>query len=160
MTAARLRETHAAEMPTRGRDVWPWVAGDAGSQDGGGEMRARELMRRRVFTTWPTESLADVADRMRDTGVGCLVVMASDRRMLGIVTDRDLLCAMAEGRVPRVTPVSEVMTAAPVGIEPDEELRTAAQLMVRLGIRHLPVVEGDVAIGMLSARDLLIAEPS
>ncbi len=119
-------------------------------------MRLRELMQPTVLETFPQECLADAAARMRDHGVGALVVI-DDETLLGILTERDLLRAMAEGLAPRVTPVSSYMSTAPVTAGPDEDVATAARLMVEHEIRHLPVVEGGRVLGVVSVRDVLVA---
>lgn len=121
-------------------------------------MRTRDIMHTEVLTTFPGESLTDVATRMRDHEVGSLVVMADSGEILGVVTERDLVRAMADGRAPRVTTVATWMSGDPVIVAPDVDVRRAAELMVRHGIRHLPVVERGVPVGVISARDVLLSE--
>jgi len=127
----------------------------------GGEtkMRMNELMQSEVWETFPEESLADAAARMRDHGVGSLAVIDGDD-LLGIVTERDVLRAVAESAPPRVTTVKEYMTFLPVVAEPTTDAATAARLMVQHDIRHLPIVVGRRLVGMVSARDLLLVEAS
>lgn len=118
-------------------------------------MRARDLMQGEVFTTNPSESLADAAKRMRDHKVGLLVVMGQRKEVTGVVSERDLLQAMADGIAAKLTPVAVCMTRDPVMVTPDTGLQKMAELMARYGIRHLPVVEHGVPVGMVSARDLI-----
>ena len=80
------------------------------------------------------------------------------QHLVGIITERDVTAAMAEGADPATTPVSDYMTPAPEVLQPDSELADATQLMLELGIRHLPVVRGGHLVGVLSIRDLLDAE--
>ena len=120
-------------------------------------MRLRQLMQPTVLETFREECLADAAGRMRDHGVGALLVM-EDEELVGIITERDLLRAMAEGLAPRVTPVSAFMSPTPVTAGPDDDVATAARLMVEHEIRHLPITEGDRVLGVVSARDVLVAE--
>ena len=122
-------------------------------------MRMNELMQSEVWETFPEESLADAAARMRDHGVGSLAVIDGDD-LLGIVTERDVLRAVAESAPPRVTNVKEYMTFLPVVAEPTTDAATAARLMVQHDIRHLPIVVGRRLVGMVSARDLLLVEAS
>jgi len=122
-------------------------------------MRVDEVMQRMVWDTFPEESLADAAARMRDHGVGSLAVIDDDR-LVGILTERDVLRAVAENRPSNVTPVSALMTRLPVVISPGTDTATAARLMVEHDIRHLPVVADQKVIGMISARDLLVLEAS
>jgi CBS domain-containing protein len=121
-------------------------------------MRVDELMQPVVWDTFPEESLADAAARMRDHGVGSLAVI--DDALVGILTERDVLRAVAENRPPNVTPVSALMTQLPVVTSPGTDTTTAARLMVEHDIRHLPVVADQKVVGMISARDLLVLETS
>jgi len=122
-------------------------------------MRVDELMQPVVWDTFPEESLADAAARMRDHGVGSLAVIDDDG-LVGILTERDVLRAVAENRPPNVTPVSALMTQTPVVTSPWTDTTTAARLMVEHDIRHLPVVADQKVVGMISARDLLVLEAS
>jgi CBS domain-containing protein len=121
-------------------------------------MIVSELMRTPVVTTRARETLCGAAARMRDHGIGALAIVDGADRLLGIVTERDLLRAMADGRPPRTTPVEWYASLAPVTVEPDADCATAARLMVRHEIRHVPVTRGGRVVGMLSARDLLLVE--
>ena len=120
-------------------------------------MRLNDLMQQEVWQTFPEECLADAAVRMRDHGVGSLPVVTADQ-MVGILTERDLMWAMADGAPANVTAVATYMSAAPVVAAPDLDVVAAARLMVRHDVRHLPVVLGTRLVGMVSARDLLIVE--
>ena len=120
-------------------------------------MRVNELMQKEVWQTFPEESLADAAMRMRDHGVGSLAVMDGDE-MVGILTERDLLWAMADGAVPNVTRVSTYMSRRPVVAAPDLTVDAACQLMVTYDVRHLPVAAAGRLEGMVSIRDLLLVE--
>jgi CBS domain-containing protein len=120
-------------------------------------MRVSELMQPEVWQTFPEESLADAAIRMRDHGVGSLVVLDGDE-LAGILTERDLLRAMADDAVPRVTPVSRYMSAPAVVAPVDTDVAGALRLMVEHDVRHLPVVAAGRLEGMVSARDILVVE--
>ena len=120
-------------------------------------MRVRELMQREVWQTFPEESLADAAARMRDHGVGSLAVMDGDE-LVGILTERDMLRAMADGAPPNVTRVAAYLSSRPIVATPDTDVAAAGRLMVEHDVRHLPVVTGGELAGMVSARDLLAAE--
>jgi CBS domain-containing protein len=106
---------------------------------------------------WVEETLEDAADRMNWHQVGALPVF-DGQRLVGIITERDLTAALAEGADPTTIPVSEYMTPAPEVLQPDSELADAAHLMLQLGVRHLPIVRGSRLVGVLSMRDVLDAE--
>jgi CBS domain-containing protein len=120
-------------------------------------MRMSQLMQPEVWQTYPEESLADAAARMRDHGVGSLAVFDGED-LVGILTERDLLWAMADGAAPNVTSVSTYMSAPPIVVSPDTDVVEAGRLMVKHDVRHLPVVAVGQLLGMVSARDLLVAE--
>jgi CBS domain-containing protein len=120
-------------------------------------MRVKEIMQPDVCQTFAEECLADAAGHMRDHGVGSLAVMDGDR-LIGIVTERDLLGAMADGAPPQATAVRAYMSAAPLVVSPDTDVIAACRLMTRHDLRHLPVVEAGELRGIVSARDLLAVE--
>jgi CBS domain-containing protein len=94
-----------------------------------------------------------VAQRMADRNVGAVLVL-EDGRLAGIMTERDLLRAVARG-LREDAVVGECMTADPDTIAPDDTIEHAAVLMIHGGYRHLPVVDGDDVVGVLSIRDLV-----
>jgi CBS domain-containing protein len=111
-----------------------------------------EIMSPDVLTVGPTTSLVDAAGRMHDRRVGAVVVTEGDR-LVGILSERDVLRAVATGGVDGT--VGEAMTRAPDTIGPEETAGQAAAVMIHGGFRHLPVVDGDRVIGMISIRDLV-----
>lgn len=117
-------------------------------------MRVRAMYTPDVLSAGANEDLIEVAARMRFHEVGALLVFY--RGVLqGIVTERDLVSAVAEGADPATATVERYMTRDPVTVTPDTDVAEAAALMLNLGVRHLPVVEDGQVVGMLSARDLL-----
>lgn len=113
-----------------------------------------ELTRPGLPRAEPADRLADVAKLMRRERVGAVVVMEAER-LVGIVTERDVMRAVADGVDPARAVASERMTPGPRTIDRDERAAAAAELMIELGVRHLPVVEEGVVVGVISARDLL-----
>jgi CBS domain-containing protein len=116
-------------------------------------MRVSERCHHVLITTEPDETLVDVAGRMHFYQIGALPVY-QQHRLVGIVTERDLVAALTEGADPATTIVAEYMIEGPVTAAPDD-LVVAARRMAELGVRHLPVVDGHHLAGMLSIRDLL-----
>ena len=98
-------------------------------------------------------SIIEVAQRMVDRNVGAVLVL-DDGRLAGILTERDVLRAVARG-LGDTTRVRDCMTAHPETIGPDDTTEHAAVLMLHGGFRHLPVVEGDDLVGVISIRDLV-----
>ena len=111
-----------------------------------------EIMSRDVLCVDANTSLVDAADRMHGRRVGAVVVLEG-KRLVGILTERDVLRAVATGQVAGT--VGDAMTASPDTIGADESSGQAAALMIHGGFRHLPVVDGDDLVGMISIRDLV-----
>jgi CBS domain-containing protein len=114
---------------------------------------ARNHMSRDLLTVAPGDRLREVAQRMCDRDVGAVLVMESDS-LVGILTERDVLRAVAAG-VQDDTTVADHMTRDPETMSPDDTTQHAAVLMIHGGFRHMPLVEADKVVGVLSIRDLM-----
>ena len=110
-------------------------------------------MSRDLVTVRRDELLAGAASRMAERRVGAALVLDGER-LIGILTERDVLNAVAAGGVESAI-VSGWMTHGPETIEPDDTTEHAAVLMIHGGFRHLPVIEGGHPVGILSIRDLV-----
>jgi len=113
----------------------------------------RDLMSTRVALTAPDTSMAEAAATMVRANVGSAVVMQG-RFLAGILTERDVLRAAASGEDLSASRVSDWMTPDPQAAAPDTTVEEAAELMLRNGFRHLPVVDGRTVCGVVSLRDL------
>jgi CBS domain-containing protein len=111
------------------------------------------VMSRDVLAVESGMSIEEVARAMVSRNVGAVLVV-DDGRLAGIMTERDLMRAVARGAVDAAV-VGECMTRNPETIEPDATTEYAAVLMIHGGFRHLPVTEGDQVVGMISIRDLI-----
>ena len=118
-------------------------------------MKVSDLQPHELFTAQAEETLEEAADRMSWHEVGALPVFDGQRHLVGIITERDLTAALAEGADPVRTTVADYMTPAPEVLRPDSELAEAAHTMLQLGVRHLPVVQNGRLVGVLSMRDVL-----
>lgn len=114
---------------------------------------AREHMSRDLLTVDSALPLAEVAARMVERSVGAVLVLDGER-LAGILTERDVLRAVAGG-IRDDAVVRDWMTTDPDTIEPDETTEHAATLMMHGGYRHIPVTEGQAVVGILSIRDLM-----
>jgi CBS domain-containing protein len=110
-------------------------------------------MTRNLLAVAPGDALGDVVGRMAERNVGAVLVLDGGR-VAGILTERDVLRAVAAG-VDLGEPVSSRMTHNPDTIESSDTVEHAAVLMIHGGFRHLPVVDGGEAVGILSIRDLV-----
>ena len=114
---------------------------------------AREHMSRDLLTVAPGDPIGEVAQRMVERDVGAVIVLEGTA-LAGILTERDVLRAVAAG-IQEDTVVSDWMTRDPETMAPEDTTQHAAVLMIHGGFRHLPLVEGDDVVGMLSIRDLM-----
>ncbi len=110
-------------------------------------------MTRELLTIDPDARLAEAARGMTDRGVGAVLVFDGER-LAGILTERDLLKALASGYRDDAS-VSQWMTRNPDTVDADEATDHAAALMIHGGFRHLPVVDEGRVVGILSIRDLM-----
>lgn len=114
----------------------------------------REIMTADVYTAEPTMTLTEVARAMVRGRFGSTIVLESGW-ITGIFTERDMIRAAAGATDPRTATVGEWMTRDPMTVPPDMEAADAAQMMATHGFRHLPVVEGNKLLGVVSLRDVL-----
>ena len=113
----------------------------------------RDLMSTRVALTTPDTSVAEAAAGMVKANVGSAVVMQG-RFLAGILTERDVLRAAASGENLVAARVMDWMTPDPQSASADTSVEEAAEIMLRNGFRHLPVVDGRTVCGVVSLRDL------
>jgi CBS domain-containing protein len=112
-----------------------------------------DVMSRNLLTVDPATPLADAAARMNDRGVGAALVLSGEQ-VSGILTERDILRAVATGGV-EGTHVAAWMTRDPETIDAGDSTGHAASLMIHGGFRHLPVLDSGNAVGIVSIRDLM-----
>ena len=112
-----------------------------------------DVMTPSVLSVPADATLTETAAQMSARQVGAVLVL-EDGKPTGILTERDILKAIGEGRVENAK-VSDWMTRDPETIEPSESTDMAATLMIHGGFRHLPVVEGGSVVGIVSIRDLM-----
>lgn len=117
-------------------------------------MLVGDIMHSGVKTAGTDDSFADVAQMMRANGISSVVVL-DGKKLEGIVTERDIVNLVAAGGDPHTTTVEHGMTRRDlVTISPKADLTEAAEAMVSRNIRHLPVVEGEAVVGIVSIRDM------
>ncbi|CDS54365.1 Inosine-5'-monophosphate dehydrogenase [Polaromonas sp. CG9_12] len=108
-----------------------------------------------VHSIGPDDSVFDALQRMADKGIGALLVMQGER-IVGIVTERDYARKIAlKGRTSALTLVRDVMTTSVMFVKPTQTSEECMALMTDNRLRHLPVVQGDKLIGLISIGDLV-----
>ena len=105
-------------------------------------MKLSDLPPGQLFTVDPQTNLSEVARKMRLEDCDSVAVMAGGR-LLGIITERDLVRAIADGVDPTQATAGVLMTPKPATVTADEDVSVVALKMMTLGIRHLPVVDGQ-----------------
>lgn len=116
-------------------------------------MQVRDVMTEATVTESPRDSLRSAAERMWRQQTGSLIIAEGDQ-LIGIITERDLLRAVALGADPDKTSVDDAMTTQVFTVTPDMLLQDAAREMAARWIRHLPVVGGGKLLGVVSMRDV------
>jgi CBS domain-containing protein len=119
-------------------------------------MRIEQLYRPEVVVADAGEALVVVARRMQEHQVGALPIL-EDERIIGIVSERDLVRALGERADPD-TVVAWYASPVPTCAGLDEDSTDVGRRMLELGVRHLPVVRDGRVVGMVSMRDLLALE--
>jgi CBS domain-containing protein len=110
-------------------------------------------MSRDLLTVSAGDHLGEAAKRMVARGVGAVLVMEGEK-LQGILTERDLMRAVAGGYSDEAR-VSDWMTRHPETVDANDATDHAASLMIHGGFRHLPVVDGERVVGIISIRDLM-----
>jgi CBS domain-containing protein len=117
----------------------------------------RHAMTESPQTAKPDMTAADAAGLMRQLDVG-VVPVAEDGKLIGLVTDRDLVIrVLAERKEPSSVQLAEILTKSPVTISPDQKLAEAMDLMAEHKIRRLPVLKGEELVGIISLGDAAVA---
>jgi CBS domain-containing protein len=112
-----------------------------------------DLMTSDVLTVAPEDTIGEAAQKMVDREVSSAAV-SDYGRLIGILTERDLTRAVAGRTHSSEARVREWMTPDPVTLGPSASPREAAEIMFEHGFRHIPVVDGERAIGIVSIRDV------
>jgi CBS domain-containing protein len=118
-------------------------------------MQVRDGMSSVVLTVNPGHSLRDASCLMAERRVGAAVVIDNEQPGPGIITERDVLRAIAGGKEPDSERVADHLSSDLTFAAPDWSLERAAEAMVRGGFRHLIVVDGGELRGILSMRDIV-----
>lgn len=121
-------------------------------------MLVRDIMKKEVVTTKPDTTVKEAAAVMSRLHIGSLVVVAEEK-IVGIVTERNILISIADGKDPELTVVEDIMVKDVVTIEPGKTIDAAVGLMAERKIKKLPVVDGGKLVGIITASDIIVVEP-
>jgi len=122
-------------------------------------MNVSEILKRKgsvVVTTKPSGTVAALSRLLRDQRIGAVVVSDDGVTIDGFVSERDVAYSLCIHKADLFSmPVSEIMTRVVITCSPDDDVAKVASVMQAHRIRHIPVVDGNRACGMVSIRDLL-----
>jgi CBS domain-containing protein len=118
----------------------------------------REAMTENPRSIGASASVVEAARLMREEHIGALPI-TDDEKLVGMITDRDITTrVVAEAADPQTTPVGDVYSRDLIGVEPDNDLEEAVQLMARHQVRRLPVVENGRLVGIVAQADIALRE--
>jgi len=113
-----------------------------------------DAMTKDVLTVDPSATIGEAAEKMQAANVGAIVVLEDLVRIVGIISERDLMRAVASRARAAEARVRQWMTADPVTVEPELTIDEALGIMFGHHFRHLPVVKDGRPLGIVSLRDL------
>ena len=116
-------------------------------------MTVREVMADVKVRLRPEDTLRSAASALRDARTGLAIVDVTPAA--AVITERDVLRAIAASADLDTTPVRDYMTPDPIAVEPESPLDAACDLMISHGVRHLLVSEGGTLVGVLNMRDVV-----
>jgi CBS domain-containing protein len=118
-------------------------------------IQVQDLMSSPVITVTLTETMKEVATIMSKNDIGSIVVTGSKEKLVGIITERDIVKRLtALNRLPSQVKVEDVMSSPVITIASDKDIKEAAMSMKEHGIRRLVVVERGKIIGIITSRDI------
>jgi CBS domain-containing protein len=122
-------------------------------------MDVKEIMHKGVEKADPSTTISDAVTRMMEKDISYLIVVKNSK-LAGIVTEDDIIKkVVGKGKHPQQTTLEEIMVREVVHIKPDTSLEDAAEIMTKNEIKKLPVVDGNNLLGIVTATDMIAAEP-
>jgi CBS domain-containing protein len=126
-------------------------------------MLVKQVISKNIFFCTPSDTAQTAARTMKENGVGALPVVSDsvNRKLEGIITDRDLCCGIvATAKLAEGTKVADLMTRAPITCAPENTLEDCEELMKSHQIRRLPVInKNGQCIGMIAQADIALHAP-
>jgi len=118
-------------------------------------MKVKECMSSNVVCVRSETTVSETAKLMMDEHVGCIPVCDTNKRVVGLITDRDLvLRTIACNKDPNTTPISEVMTTNVCNVTPESSVSEASRIMSDWQVRRVPVIEENQIVGIITVGDL------
>jgi CBS domain-containing protein len=144
-----------ATLDLRRRVSWPLNRGASVNKISG---TIGTILKRKGSGIWsvrPDQTVYEAIEMMADKGVGALLVI-SDGKLAGIISERDYARkVILQGRSSKTTVIQEIMTSPVISVSPKEAVDECMELMTRNRIRHLPIMENERVVGIVSIGDLV-----
>jgi len=121
-------------------------------------MLVKDVMNKNVVVAKSDVTIREATKVMNKFHIGSLVVL-KEEKIAGILTERNVLTAVANGKDADATAIEDIMTRKVVTIDPDETVEAAVDLMTQHKIKKLPVVEDNKLKGIITASDIVVVEP-
>jgi CBS domain-containing protein len=123
--------------------------------------RAREIMTPDPICVSASDTVRSAANVLAEKGIGAVPVCGEDRRLKGMVTDRDIVVkVIAEGKDPRALTAGELASGHAITIGADDEVNEIMSTMAKYKVRRLPVIDGHQLVGIISLADVAKALPT
>jgi CBS domain-containing protein len=120
-------------------------------------MVAKDIMKTNVVTVPPSTLVTEAATMMREENIGSLVVVGVDKKLLGIITDRDIVVSVvANSESPLEVLVGDVMTSELITVQENESIFEVLRVLGKNSIRRVPVMRGGRLVGIVSVDDLIV----
>ncbi len=126
-----------------------------------GQLQQHSKIASCVVTILPSKRICEACVLMRDNSIGSLVVVDSNRQLVGMITERDIICKVVSmGLDVSQTQVCEAMTTEVLTCTAQTTIQQAKDMMAQHCVRHLPIMDGQNVVGMVSSRDILLKQLS
>jgi len=120
-------------------------------------MKVSEIMTKNMIVVGTDNTILDVAKLMRHHNIGCVPVVENGDKVIGVITDRDIVMNMAQfNSDPANTCAKEIASDVVYKVKPDVDVNYALDLMQKQRIRRLPVMEGENLVGIVSLGDIAV----
>lgn len=120
-------------------------------------MEVRDIMTKDLVIADVKDTVFDIAKLMAHHNIGCVPVVRDGQKVLGIITDRDIVLSMAKhNKNIENSYATEIMTKKIYSVKPDAEIDQALALMKKQQIRRLPVIDNDILVGIISLGDFAV----
>jgi len=123
------------------------------------DMNVSSILRRKgthVETASPETTVGEAAEKMSKGRIGSLLVLDRTGDLLGVLSERDIVCALAtQGRSAWSSSIGDLLAGHPATCKPDDSLRDVMSVMTRRRARHLPVMAGEALVGVISIGDVV-----